>query len=329
MRALPFTSIRAKWILAVITIAACFAATNASVGIEPRPEPKDAQWAGETWGQLHVVPAVTKPGYSVTARAVVVGGPAGDPSWHCSQYSGWVAAGTSTIAIVIPDEWSFTSTDGFVRAIGGRVALQTSDAGDMPPYGWEDRISDTCYCYIETFGASGGCETREVAPLFASAYQQEFVPQGTPGEWLTVSGEFSGWNGVAYGDYATGYVMILDDSEEFEDSDDDGIADEWELAYFGDLTTASDTSSYDDGDDVDDFTEFSRWRQGTLDSQGTQYDPMAKNTVNDNGPSNGSTNSSSNDQSSGPACGAASPMAMGMCLLGLTLLSMTRSKTRP
>jgi hypothetical protein len=42
------------------------------------------------------------------------------------------------------------------------------------------------------------------------------------------------------------------------DTDDDGIGDEWEIDWFGDLNTADETTDYD-GDDVSDLREFEAW----------------------------------------------------------------------
>ena len=36
----------------------------------------------------------------------------------------------------------------------------------------------------------------------------------------------------------TGYLAVIDGTEEREDNDHDGMWDAWEVVYFGDLTTA-------------------------------------------------------------------------------------------
>lgn len=297
-----------------------FLTVSEALAIEPRPASTMAQWSGELWGELQVVPAITKAGNSITARAIVRGGPAGNPSWHCSQYSTWVAAGTSDINIVIPDEWSFASGPGFVRAIGGRVMVQQSSAGDPPPYGWEDRVSDTCYCYVDTWGASGGCATREVTPTFATAHQEEILAPGATNKWVAIAGEFGGWNGVAWFDSAVAYVYVIDEETELTDVDEDGIADEWEIAHFGDLTTADETSSYDDGDDVDDFTEYHRWKEDTRDGDGVQYDPTAKNTARDNSNDDGGGEGGGEG---GMGCGSGAPFALLAGPVGLVGLGRT------
>ncbi len=57
-----------------------------------------------------------------------------------------------------------------------------------------------------------------------------------------------------------------DDDPEVEDSDNDGIADAWEMKYFGDLTTADDTTDFDQ----DGVTDLQEYKMG--------YDPTKKIT---------------------------------------------------
>jgi len=152
-----------------------------------------------------------------------------------------------------------------------------------PPYGWEDRISDTCYCYTDYFGAHGGCASGEVKPTLyggggGNNYQQEVLATRAYGEWTGISARFDGWAGVGWSDTAIGYLAVIDGTEEREDNDDDGMWDAWEFVCFGDLTTADDTTDYDD-DGVTDFTEYSRWDHNRLDAQGMQYDPTVKNNA--------------------------------------------------
>lgn len=301
--------------LIAATVLAGILHAQAARAIEPRPTGSDALWSGETWGQIQVIPAITKAANSVTVRATVVGGPAGNPSWHCSQYSGWVAAGTSSIYFVIPEDWSFTSGESFVRSIGGRVTVQDSSAGDPPPYGWEDRVSDTCYCSVGTFGASGGCATREVLPTFAKAFQQEIVAPSPLGRWVRIDAGFSGWNGVAWGDTAVSYVYVMAEGESLEDVDGDGLADVWEIAHFGNLTTAGVGTSYPDDDDVDDQTEYANWLNDTTDGDGLQYDPTAKNTA----PGSGT---------GGVGCGSLNAATLGAAGLGVFALRLAGRRRR-
>ena len=62
----------------------------------------------------------------------------------------------------------------------------------------------------------------------------------------------------------------------FPDVDGDGIDDNWELRYFGDLDTADATSDYD-GDGYTDLQEFLNQLAGENDPQGEEYDPKIKN----------------------------------------------------
>jgi hypothetical protein len=57
------------------------------------------------------------------------------------------------------------------------------------------------------------------------------------------------------------------------DSDDDGIADEWEMHWFGNLTTADATSDYD-LDGATDLQEFLAWNLGGDPTQATSSLPV-------------------------------------------------------
>ena len=60
------------------------------------------------------------------------------------------------------------------------------------------------------------------------------------------------------------------------DTDNDGIADSWEMAQFGNLTTANATSDYD-RDGYSDLQEFLNWQSGLTDPLGAAYDPKTAN----------------------------------------------------
>ncbi len=266
---------------AILMLVFCISA-SASFALGPRPSPKHAEWWGETWGEVQITPAITKPTNSVTVIAKVVGSAAGSPLWSCSQYSAWVAHGTNAITIGIPVDWKFTTGEGAADG-STRFMSETRDPGDPPPYGWEDRISDTCYCYTDYFGASGGCASGEVRPTLyggggGNNYQQEVLATRAYGEWTGISARFDGWVGVGWSDTAMSYLAVIDGTEEREDNDDDSLWDAWEFVYFGDLTTADATTDYDD-DGVTDFTEYSRWDHNRLDAQGMQYDPTVMNNA--------------------------------------------------
>ena len=88
-----------------------------------------------------------------------------------------------------------------------RFMQEIRDAGEPPPYGWEDRISDTCYCDVAYLCAQGGCPSGEVVPQLyggggGNNYQQEVVGTQAHGEWTGISARFDGWVGVGWSDYA-------------------------------------------------------------------------------------------------------------------------------
>ncbi len=61
------------------------------------------------------------------------------------------------------------------------------------------------------------------------------------------------------------------------DTDGDGIDDGWEMTYFGNLTTASALTDYDQ-DGYSDLQEYHNQLSGTLDSNGAQFNPTVANT---------------------------------------------------
>lgn len=60
------------------------------------------------------------------------------------------------------------------------------------------------------------------------------------------------------------------------DTDGDGIDDNWEMAYFGNLTTANSTSDFD-GDGYTDLQEYLNQLAGLNDPEGNPFDPKAVN----------------------------------------------------
>ena len=60
------------------------------------------------------------------------------------------------------------------------------------------------------------------------------------------------------------------------DSDNDGIHDDWELFFFGDLTTVGAGTDYD-GDGYTDVQEYLNWAQGINDSANDIYNPTMPN----------------------------------------------------
>jgi hypothetical protein len=206
--------------------------------LEPKPDATTAKWSGENWGIVRIVPRMIKYGDQVHIHGILVGGSASSPFWSCSQYSAWTANGTSSISIAVPGDWDMPYTG--IDNNGSKVNQMTKDGGEPPPYGWEDRISDTCYCVVTDFGAEGGCQSREVQPdLFRM--MDEFNPREgnvqfatvlSSSGWTGLSVAFSGWVGVGWYDRASDYVYVVSDESLLEeDSDHDGLSDAWEYAH--------------------------------------------------------------------------------------------------
>ena len=61
-----------------------------------------------------------------------------------------------------------------------------------------------------------------------------------------------------------------------DDSDSDGIDDAWEKFWFNDLTTADESTDYDN-DGYSDLQEFLNWLAGETDPKGEAYNPKVKN----------------------------------------------------
>lgn len=209
-----------------------------ALALEQKPVDKVAQWWGEDWGKLRVLPMIARYGDQVHIHGMVVGGAAADPFWSCSQYVGWSANGTSSVSITVPGTWDmpFSGHDIF----GNKVNIMKRDAGELPPYGWEDRISDTCYCVVTSFGANGGCKSREHQPMLFRMMDQsnpregnvQFATVNGKSGWTAVKATFKGNVGVAWSDTAKGYVYVVSNESQLdEDSDGDGISDAWEYAH--------------------------------------------------------------------------------------------------
>jgi hypothetical protein len=206
--------------------------------LKTKPDAKVAQWSGKDWGKVKILPRIAEYGDQVHIHGVVVGGPASDPFWSCSQYNGWNANGTSSIGITVPGEWDmpYTGHDIF----GNKVNVMKKDGGEKPPYGWEDRISDNCYCVVTDYGANGGCQSREVQPVLFRMMDQmnpregnvQFATVLSGSGWQKVTVTFGGYVGVGWSDKAYDYVFVVsDDSLLDEDTDHDGLPDAWEYAH--------------------------------------------------------------------------------------------------
>jgi len=224
--------------LLVLSLLGGAALAERAHAIPERPERRFAQWSGQNWGMVITVPRIARYGDTIQAHATVVGGPAADPWWSCSQYSAWTANGTSGINVSVPGNWEMPSS--VIDYFGNRVSIMTREAGDPPPYGWEDRVSDTCYCIVTDFGAQGGCESREYQPLLFHMMDQfnpraghvKFAKVTSGNGWVSITGQFEGRAGVGWSDWASDTIYVLGDEADLsEDSDEDGLPDVWEYAH--------------------------------------------------------------------------------------------------
>ncbi|MCC6765868.1 MAG: hypothetical protein IT293_14520 [Deltaproteobacteria bacterium] len=86
-----------------------------------------ALWSGQTWGIVQVVPRVARHGDQIHMHGMVGGGPAAEPWWSCSQYSGWFPNGTSRISLFVPGDWEmpYTGIDIFDQ----KVNVMDKDGG--------------------------------------------------------------------------------------------------------------------------------------------------------------------------------------------------------
>ncbi len=71
-------------------------------------------------------------------------------------------------------------------------------------------------------------------------------------------------------------LSILSTGSTVVDTDQDGIADDWEMAYFNNLTSASALTDTD-GDKYSDLWEYLNGKNGILDSSGNPFDPLVSN----------------------------------------------------
>ncbi len=220
-----------------------------SVAWSPKPAPKYAEWSGEKWGMVVVYPTIARHGDEIMARGVISGGPASDPWWSCSQYSHWTANGTGNLKLQFPGSWEVPQA---VKLTSYNIveASESKESGDAPP----DDYSETCYCKITTFGAQGGCESREWQPtLFhvpnfmnPNAGINRFAIVKSGEGWIPITAIFSGRAGVGHVDWAIDHIYIIPEPSARnvsknisksdlpavlrEDTDNDGLPDIWELA---------------------------------------------------------------------------------------------------
>ncbi len=87
-------------------------------------------------------------------------------------------------------------------------------------------------------------------------------------------------NKYYYNYQGSGNVSMIDNLRilymRIGDEDKDGIEDDWEILYFGDLTTVNDTTDYDN-DKYSDLQEFINQKNLETDPAGNIYNPKIKN----------------------------------------------------
>ncbi|CAK8725433.1 Parallel beta-helix repeat (Two copies) [Candidatus Electrothrix laxa] len=109
-------------------------------------------------------------------------------------------------------------------------------------------------------------------PLFSEGYQ---LADDSPciGSGQSLAGE-----AVDMGAYGDSTVSLINDTATamFTDTDNDGIDDYWELLFFGNLTTADETSDFDQ-DGYTDLQEYLNNQNHYTDPQGVSFDLSAVN----------------------------------------------------
>lgn len=92
--------------------------------------------------------------------------------------------------------------------------------------------------------------------------------------------EYVGKGSVSYtydqaGDIVNLTILIVNST--FIDTDQDGIADDWEMTFWNNLTTASAITDFD-SDGYSDLWEYLNWKEQVFDSNGVVYSPLFVNT---------------------------------------------------
>ncbi|MEA3468681.1 MAG: hypothetical protein U9R57_10730, partial [Thermodesulfobacteriota bacterium] len=100
---------------------------------------------------------------------------------------------------------------------------------------------------------------------------------------LEATVRYDGGSATAVRDVMVGIPQI------FIDSDNDGSDDDWEQIYFGNLTTANQTSDFD-RDGYTDLQEYLNYIAGETDPNGNNYDPTVPNAPDGTGYTSNSMN---------------------------------------
>ncbi len=88
--------------------------------------------------------------------------------------------------------------------------------------------------------------------------------------------EYVGRGSISYtydqaGDIINLTILVVNST--FIDTDQDGIEDDWEMTFWGDLTTASAMTDFDD-DGYSDLWEYLNWKEYVFDEDGVVYSPL-------------------------------------------------------
>jgi YD repeat-containing protein len=109
---------------------------------------------------------------------------------------------------------------------------------------------------------------------------QETIKYGYDELDRLVSVEYVGAGSIHYRYDQAGDIInltILVTNGTVIDSDNDGIADDWEILYFDKLASASATTDFDN-DGYSDLWEYINWKNGILDSDGKIFSPLIHNS---------------------------------------------------
>lgn len=77
-------------------------------------------------------------------------------------------------------------------------------------------------------------------------------------------------------------LTILVSNSAIVDTDHDGIADDWEMLYFGNLTLASAVTD-SDHDRYSDLWEYLNWKEGIIDQNHQVFSPLLTNSLGSRG----------------------------------------------
>ncbi|MCI5212565.1 MAG: right-handed parallel beta-helix repeat-containing protein [Candidatus Electrothrix sp. ATG2] len=129
--------------------------------------------------------------------------------------------------------------------------------------------------YVKIDAGTGGIS---LDPRFAGGYRL------APDSPCIGTGQTPDGESVDTGAYGNNTVTLINETATamFTDTDQDGIDDNWELLFFGNLTTANRTSDYDQ-DGYSDLQEYQNNLRCHVDSKGNSFDLTEANEPDGNG----------------------------------------------